>query len=244
MPILETRGNACAMAFGFLTGEPPEAPGEYSFPNGFQGASYQPSGWSNVTVTLNAPGGKAGSNPYSNPSGSTVERTGTPVSDLYISMPSHKAQPNSNGGSGGSGGNISGGPAVYKGYDGGGAAVAYWNSAADVLVGAGGGGSSFETSQERRRGKYEGDPSTQGNAPNSGSGNNGGNGSSGSCYYGGGGGGGGYSTGGNGGTINAGGKAGGNGAVASPTGTGSYNYTSVTVGNNNGFTYDAKISWG
>jgi hypothetical protein len=28
MPILETRGNACAMAFGFLTGEPPEAPGE------------------------------------------------------------------------------------------------------------------------------------------------------------------------------------------------------------------------
>jgi hypothetical protein len=241
MPILETRGNACAMAFGFLTGQPPEPPGSYSFPNNFQGLSYQPVGWANVTVEVNGAGGFAASNPYGWPTGSKAERTGTPVADLYISTPSSSQyQPNSNGGNGGSGGSVSRYP--YRGEKGGAAGVAYWNGGADALVAAGGGGASFTMNSSSRRGKIEGDSS--GNCPNGGSGNNGGSGSGGSCYYGGGGGGGGYSTGGNGGSINNGGRAGGNGTGPDPAGSGSYGYTSVTVGSHNVLTYDASITWG
>lgn len=240
MPLLETRGSLAAKGFGF-TGGSKEPPGTYTFNNGFSGLSYQPKGWTTVTVTLYGGCGTNNKNLSSFSSyglGSTVVKTNVPVSSLNIYCPNGVYTSQwSGGGNGGIGATASVNP--FNGGYGGAVCAATWSGG--TLVAAGGGGNASNQSRTSRQGGIEG--TNYGSGGNASSGSNGANGIGSPCYYGGGGGGGGYSVGGYGGSTNQGGNAGGNGATPSPTGTGSYGYSAITVGTSSGLGY-ATISWG
>lgn len=245
MPTIITIGGASARGFG-LTASKREPPGSITYNNGYTGPSYQPIGYTKVTVTCRGSrgtnSGYGGSGVYQDAgNGSVATNNNVPVANLMIYCPSGVRQSQwSGGGSGGTGATVT--VSAYNGLAGGAVCAATWTGG--LLVAAGGGGSaSFNTSSAPSRyGGYEGSGSALGDNAyppfNS-------NGTSsppiGACYYGGGGGGGGYSLGGGAGSHRNGGRAGGNGATPTTTGPGSYGYTSLsTTSTTSGF---AVVSW-
>lgn len=244
MPTVITIGGAAARGFG-LTAGVKEPPGSITYNNGYSGASYKPKGYSTVTVVCYGSYGTNsgyGGSPYEDAGkGSVATNTAVPVATLMIYCPSGvRVSQWPGGGSGGTGATVS--QTNWNGHAGGAVCAATWTGG--VLVAAGGGGSSsYSTSRVSRYGGYEGSGTALGNNTYPPSTNNGVSSPNvGSCYYGGGGGGGGYSLGGGAGSTNNGGRAGGNGATPSPTGTGSYGYTSLSTTNQQaGY---AVVSWG
>lgn len=242
MPTIITIGAMGPRGFG-LTGGAKEPPGSITYNNGYSGASYKPIGYSTVTVTCygswGTSGGYGASRGYPNAgNGSTATATNVPVANLMIYCPSGtRISQWSGGGNGGLGGVVA--VPAFNGAAGGAVCAATWTGG--VLVAAGGGGYASRTDRLTRLGGYENSGTALGDNATPPTNSNGANAAGGGCYYGGGGGGGGYSLGGGGGSNNNGGRAGGNGATPSPTGTGSYGYSSLSFSNSsNGF---AVVSW-
>lgn len=244
MPTIITIGGASARGFGFA-GSSKEPPGSITYANGYSGASYQPIGYTTVTVTCVGSRGTAsgyGASPYQDAgSGSVAVNNSVPVANLMIRCPSGvRVSQWSGGGSGGTGAPVT--QSAFNGLAGGAVCAATWTGG--VLVAAGGGGAaSVAYSRVSRYGGYEGSGTALGNnayPPSSSDGASSPN--VGNCYYGGGGGGGGYSLGGGAGSVNNGGRAGGNGATPTTTGPGSFGYTSIaTTSQQSGY---AIVAWG
>lgn len=243
MPTIITIGGASARGFGFA-GKSKEPPGSITYANGYSGASYQPIGYTTVTVTCRGSVGTYsgyGTGVYQDAGkGSVATNNNVPVANLMIYCPSGvRISQWSGGGSGGTGAPVTVTP--YSGLAGGAVCAATWTGG--LLVAAGGGGSaSFNVTGVSRYGGYEGSGSALGDNAYPPSNSNGTSSPNvGACYYGGGGGGGGYSLGGGAGSHRNGGRAGGNGATPTTTGPGSYGYTSLsTTSTTSGF---AVVSW-